>query len=97
MKNFDKLLEVCDGGVTIDINPHKGFYDSVSNFVQEVIENDLPKRIIKKMEEKDSTCIVTVVPSTESYYYEVFYHYDIDKAIEEAIEAVLKYKKKKSV
>lgn len=88
MYGFKKLLEQCKCDVTLTINDHRHWYQSVEEYLTEKINRDCPPQIESEIRQKmiDTDTIVCChfYPDTPIGSYEV-YHYDLDKCLEECL------------
>ena len=86
MNNFNKLIECCKGAVILEINPHRNYHTSVEMYVGgEVDERD----VLIKMIELDTVVSVRCYQHTPGGYFTI-YHYDIEEAINIALNEVLR-------
>ena len=80
--------------IQIQINDHKSCYQSVTEYFNTYIYDNLDDGDFKhldKMIENDIIIDLTFYPDTPVGSYTIF-HYDIDMALDEALE-ILEYKK----
>lgn len=93
MSKIKELMSLCKASVTITINYHKDFYQSVGDYLGDGKNPFDTCRFngakMSKMEELDTIVYIQAYPSTPVGYYEL-YHYDIDLAIEEMIDIIKK-------
>lgn len=89
---MDKLLQLIEktkGSVTIQINPHRDYYQTIRGYLEEqadgyLDEDDLPDDYQIEMEKRDSLIIIQWYPDTPNGFKTVA-HYDLEKAIEKAL------------
>ena len=88
MKELEKLIALCKGSVSLNINPHRDVYESIEEYlpadVQRIEE-------FNKIVEKDILVEIIFYPDTPVANYTV-YDYDIKRAIETAMEIMKEIK-----
>lgn len=100
---MDKLSEIisrCKASVTIDINAHKAYYDSVKRHLAErcedvdpreedsskIIEDlDISQDVFDGMVANDNIITIQFYPHTPIGCY-IVYHYDLDKCLDRVIK-----------
>ena len=87
MEKIKELLSLCKASVEISVNSHRDFYETVSQFIKEDEKSDIDPMVFDEMVKRDTIVKIQAYPRTPIGSYTI-YHYDIDKAIEIAIEAV---------
>jgi len=87
MENFKELVSLCKASVEILVNDHKNYYESVEQHIDEEDKEDIDKEVFEEMVKRDIVVKVQVYPHTPVVFFLV-YHYDIDKAIDIALDAV---------
>lgn len=87
MKELKKLLSLCNNSVTIQINLHRDYYESVTDHIGPDDIGDIDAEILSKMVNTDTIVRIQVYPKTAIGFY-VIYHYDIELAIQEALNAL---------
>lgn len=94
MDKLKALLDGCKCGVTIEVNVHRDHYDSVEKEIEEINEildmakdDPLPKEVAEGMIRTGNVIKLHFYPDTPIGFYCV-YHYDIDKALDEALECL---------
>lgn len=95
MEKLKELFELCEASVTISHNEHKNLYETVDYFLHDrerISDTELDADIRKIMIEKDQTVIVQAYPKTPIGFY-VVYHWDLESAIDEMLDAVKKDKR----
>jgi len=92
MEKLKELIEKTDFSVTIFINDHRDYYETIEDNIKsghlEGIDND----VLKKMIELDTCVNIQVYPLSANTFFNV-YHYDIDKAIDWALKEIKEYNK----
>jgi len=84
MEKFKELVSLCKASVEISVNDHKDYYESVE---QHINEEDIDKEVFEEMVKRDIVVKVQAYPDTPIGFF-VVYHYDIDKAVDIALDAV---------
>lgn len=82
MDKIKKLLSLCKASVTLQVNKHIDYYDTVEQYLKE--EHDIDNNILSEMI-KRNTVIEIQAYTLYPIGFHVVYHYDIDLAIEEMI------------
>lgn len=90
MKNLQELISRCKASVTLTINNHRDYYQTIEDYLQEmgmggIKETDL--EIIAEIIKLDTLVELQFYPETPVGFY-MIYHYDIDKAIEQGLEVL---------
>lgn len=89
LKPADKLkiiLDKCKASVHLGVNEHKSYYEPVEDYIaqrEDVIDADILNKII----ETDNLIELQLYPDTPIGFYKI-YHYDLDKALDEALECL---------
>lgn len=91
MEKLNELCSICDCSVSVDVNPHRDYYDSVESYLEDHIE-EVEADVYEKMVETNTIIWVQAYPNTPTGFYKS-YHYDLETAISEVLEAVKKSKK----
>lgn len=86
MEKFKELVSLCKAGVSISVNCHKDYYESVEQYVDQDVK-DINKDVFDEMVKRDTIVKVQAYPKTPIGFYDI-YHYDIDKAVDIALHAV---------
>jgi len=90
----DKIIELVNnynGSILIHFQPHKFFYKSVMDYMNnkfmsgDIDEDGFSVEVLKKMEETD-TIIYLQICSCDPMEFHNIYHYDLEVAIDEAIK-----------
>lgn len=90
MKNLKHLLSLCKGEVMISVNPHKSYYETVEEYLNDLRNNnDATPEDIAEMIRLDTLVEITAYPNTPVGSFSI-YHYDIDKGINEMISLITK-------
>lgn len=87
MEKFKELVSLCKASVEISVNDHKSYYESVEYHINEDDRKNIDKEVFEEMIKRDTVVKVQVYPHTPIRFF-VVYHYDIDKAVEIAVDAV---------
>lgn len=67
------------------------YYESVENHINEEEKGDIEKEVFYEMVKRDTVVRVKAYPQTPISFF-VVYHYDIDMAIDIALETVKNYR-----
>lgn len=85
MKNLNKLISLCKGGVYLSVNEHKNIYESAKEYLMRDQDiQDVHHEVFEKMVEFDCVVELQYYPNTPVGFNRV-YHYDVGAAIEEAL------------
>lgn len=90
MDKLKELLMKCECGVFIEVNQHRDYYQTAEQAILEDIERDgekLDDDVKAKMIELNTIVMIQFYPHTPIGHY-VVYHYDIDKALDLALECL---------
>ena len=92
MEKLKELVNKCKCGVHITVNGHKDYYETVEqhfklNPTAEEDLEDIETDVYEKMKELNTIVEVQYYPDTPIGFYKI-YHYDIEKAIDEAISSL---------
>jgi hypothetical protein len=92
MEKLETLIEKCKCGVHITVNAHRDYYETVeqhfkSNPITEEDLEDIEPDVYDKMKELNTIIELQYYPDTPIGFYKV-YHYDIEKAIDEALSSL---------
>ena len=68
------------------MNEHRGIYVTPEEFLEDREETVEPE-VLKKMIETDTVVNIHFYPDTPIGFYDI-YHYDLEKALDEALECV---------
>jgi len=90
MSDLNKLISLCKASITIEINDHKTYYQTVREWALDMINrmeiqpDDIPPEIFAEMEKRDTVISIHFYPDTPVGFYRIF-HYDMDEAIKLAL------------
>ena len=84
MEKLNQLISKCNASVSVEINTHKDFYESVNTYISKDDVSIIEKEVLKQMIEKDSIICIQFHPDTPIGYYTVF-HWDLEKAIDQCL------------
>ena len=93
MNKLKELLSKCEASVSITVNQHRDYYQSVEEHIEEqaLIDEELIDEIGKEVYEemKKTNTIIEIQAYTDTPIgsYRLF-HYDIDKAIDITLSCV---------
>jgi hypothetical protein len=87
MEKFKELVLLCKASVEISVNDHKDYYESVEQHINEEDREYIDKEVFEEMVKRDIVVKVQAYPHTPIGFF-VVYHYDIDKAVDIALDAV---------
>lgn len=87
--NFTELLSLCKCSVSLTVNGHRDFYETVE---QHFLDNEeeleeIESEVYEKMKELNTIVCVQAYPDTPIGFF-VVYHYDINEAVKMVIEAI---------
>lgn len=79
---LNKIIARAKCGITIQINPHRDYYQTAEEWINENNVGKLPNEFLhKKMIELNQVVMVTVYPDTPIGSYDVI-HYDLEMALD---------------
>ena len=87
MDKLKELLSKCNASVSITVNPHRDYFQSVENYIEEralineELIDELGQDVYEKMKKTNTVIEIQACPDTPVGWYIVF-HYDIDKAVD---------------
>ncbi len=87
MDKLKELIAICKASVSVTVNQHKDFYQSVESYIDDEIHhnenliNEIGVDVYQEMIKRDVIIEVQAYPDTPIGFYKV-YHYNLDKAIE---------------
>lgn len=93
MEKLQELINKCKAEIIININPHTSGYQTIDEYKKYLIDSlaiedgDIDGKIYEKMKELNSFISIQFYPDSPVGYYTI-YHYDIEKAIDEALTIV---------
>ena len=90
MERLKKLIDGCKCGIHLEINVHRNYYETVEQYFKsnDSLKDDLREiepNIYDRMVELDSIVELRCYPFTPISFFNL-YHYDVEKAIEEALK-----------
>ena len=85
-KALEELADLCKAEVHVSMNPHTATYETIQDYL-EVQEEEIEPEILAEMIKRNRMVWVQAYPTTPIGFY-VVYHYDIETAIQEVLEAV---------
>lgn len=87
--SISKLISLCKASVHITANSHRAYFQRVEEYLMETPEGieDIKPELLSKMAETDTLIVLQFYPFTSIGSY-VIYHYNIDRAIERALEII---------
>lgn len=84
MEKLLDLISLCKCSVSIVINNHKDFYQTVDNYISEIPSADIVKNIgvdvYDEIIKRDNIVEITAYPNTPIGFYYLC-HYDLETAI----------------
>ena len=86
MNELKELLSKCKASVSITVNQHRDYYQSVKGYIEEQaqLDEDLIEEIgldvYEEMQKTNTVIEIQAYPDTPIGSYRIF-HYDIDKAV----------------
>ena len=92
MEKFKQLVSLCKASVEISVNNHRDYYQSVKSYIEDAnsandLFDDLDLKVYDEMIRRNTIVEIQAYPDTPIGFYKV-YHYDIDIAMDEIIEAI---------
>ena len=87
MEKFKELVSLCKGSVEMSVNDHKDCYESVEGYINEDEKGDIEKNVFDEMVKRNTVVRIQAYPHTPIGFF-VVYHYDIDLAVEIALNAI---------
>ena len=93
MRELKELLSLCKASVTININEHRDYYQTVESYIEErqltnkELKDEIGLDVYEKMKELNTIIEIQAYPDTPIGSYSVM-HYDIDMAIFIMLECV---------
>ena len=93
MNKLKELLSKCEASVSITVNQHRDYYQSVEEHIEEqaLIDEELideiGKEVYEEMKKTNTIIEIQAYPDTPIGSYRLF-HYDIDKAIDIMLSCV---------
>ena len=93
MNQLEKLFSKCKASVSITVNQHRDYYQSVKDYIEEqaLLDEELIKEIgfdvYEEMVKANTVIEIQAYPDTPIGSYRVI-HYDIDEAVRIMLECV---------
>jgi hypothetical protein len=88
MEALKELADLCKAEVSVSINPQKSTYESIPAWLDSLPEDEpFDENLIAEMVKRDRLVWVQAYPVTPIGFY-VAYHWDIEEAIKQVLEAV---------
>lgn len=84
MNKLEKIIKQTKAGFYLTINPHRDYYESILSYLGKRIE-DIDADTLDIMTASDTLIILTVYPDTPVGCL-IYYGYNLDKVLDEAIE-----------
>jgi len=84
MKKLNNLIKSCKAGIHLTINAHKDYYESVDDNIDDDFKKELELNVLNRMKELDTIIELQFYPDTPVGFYRI-YHYDLELAIDEAL------------
>jgi len=78
---------LCKCSVTVSINNHKDYYESVEDHISDEDKEEIEKEVFDEMVKRDTVITVQAYPDTPIGFYTI-HHYDLEKAISEMLKVV---------
>lgn len=78
-----ELISKCKCGVSIEVNNHRNYYDSVRKYLEDFPSDeisDINPEVLSIMEKKDTIVEIQFYPDNPISFYKV-YHYDLEEAL----------------
>jgi len=83
-----ELIELCKCEVSISVNTHRNYYETVEDNLRDVIDNkEVSDEVYQEMKRRDTVIRVQAYPDTPVGFYSA-YHWDISIALQEVIESI---------
>lgn len=93
MKKLKELLSKCEASVSISVNQHRDYYQSVEDYIKERalmdedLINEIGQDVYEEMKKTNTVVEIQAYPDTPVGSYIVF-HYDIDEALDIMLSCV---------
>ena len=84
MEKFKELVQMCKASVSLSVNSHKDYYESVQQHIIEEDIKNIDEEVFNEMIKKDTVVSLQVYPHTPIGFF-VIYHHDIETAIDIAL------------
>jgi hypothetical protein len=93
MDKLKRLMSLCKCGVFVEVNHHRNYYETAEQYLSNYEERDeepcAEPEIREKMIKDDTVIEIQFYDRTPVSFYKV-YHYDLDMALDEALECLEK-------
>jgi len=96
MEKLNKLIELCKYSVHLTINGHRDYYKTAGQYFNKNPEEDIEPDVYEKMKELDTIIELQYYPDTPVGFYKI-YHYDLERAIDEALSSLSGSKNEEAV
>lgn len=84
---LERLAARCKGGVTLEINPHLGVYETAGVYLGEHDLSETDPRVTFEMVKRNRIVRLQFYPSTPIGFFVIFHH-DVEEALREAHGAI---------
>jgi hypothetical protein len=82
MEKLYQLAEKCKGSVSIEINPHKDYYQTIEEYIN---PEDINSKVLKKIIDSNTLVELQFHPDSTVGFF-IIYHYDLEVAIDTALK-----------
>ena len=94
MKKLAELTAACKASVSLSINQHRNYYQSVLEYLQDRLELDcisdeISQEVLAEMISRDTVIDLQFYPDTPTGFYTVL-GYNLDMVLDEALEIIRK-------
>jgi len=94
MDKLKELLSLCNNSVTVSVNQHRDYYESVEDHLNELYnlgnedyKEEIDEDVLNEMIRTNTIVSVQAYPRTDIGFYRV-HHYDLQTAIELVLKDV---------
>ncbi len=87
MNKLKELLNKCKASVSITVNKHRDYYQSVKDYIEEDLIDEIGQDVYEEMKKTNTVIEIQAYPNTPIGSYRIV-HYDIDKAIDIMLSCV---------
>ena len=84
MEKLQNLIEKTKCGVSIEINGHRDYYETIEQYIEPSDRKNISNHVWDKMVTLDTCVRLQVYPDTPIGFY-VIYHYNVETAIDIAL------------
>lgn len=84
MEKIQELYSLCKCGVSISINEHKNYYESVFDYLGNNVEI-IDSEILSIMEQLNTVVEIQFYPDTPNGFH-IIHHYDLESAVDKCLE-----------